>query len=281
MQETPFFFERAGAPLFGVIHEPSTTAGRLPIVFCHPFGEEKLWTHRTFVSGARELAQRGHYVLRFDYLGNGDSSGSFSQSSMSTALADIAAAIELIKQRTGASQVGLIGLRLGASLAFKAAAGRSDVKALVLWSPILDGARYLQDLLRINVTTQLAVYREVKRDREALTAVLDAGHSVNVDGYEMGPDMARQLGVLALAEERVAPTARCLIAHLDKNPAAKVPRELETLCAKMANAQIQVAQEDQFWKEIPRFYYEAPNLFAITERWLDEEAEAHHAASHS
>jgi len=280
MQETPFFFERAGAQLFGVVHEPAT-AGRLPIVFCHPFGEEKLWTHRTFVSCARKLAQRGHCVLRFDYLGNGDSGGRFSQSSMATALDDIAAAIELIKQRTGSRHVGLIGLRLGASLAFKAAAVRSDVKALALWSPILDGARYLQDLLRINVTTQLAVYREVKRDREALTAVLEAGNSVNVDGYEMGPDMARQLGALALAEEQMAPTARCLIAHLDRNPAAKAPQELEALCAKMANAQIKIVQEDQFWKEIPRFYYEAPNLFAVTERWLDEDGEVHEAASHS
>ena len=270
MQETPFFFERSGALLFGVVHEPAR-AGRLPIVFCHPFGEEKLWTHRTFVSFARALAQRGHCVLRFDYLGNGDSSGSFSESSMSTAGDDIAAAIELIKQRTGAPYVGLLGLRLGASLAFKAAAARSDVKALVLWSPILDGGRYLQELLRINVTTQLAVYREVKRDREALAAVLEAGNSVNVDGYEMGPDMARQLGALALGEERIPPAARCLIAHLDRNPAAKAPRELEALCAKMANGQITVVPEDQFWKEIPRFYYQAPNLFAATERWLDED----------
>jgi len=268
MQETPFFFDRPGAQLFGVFHEPATP-DRLPFVFCHPFGEEKLWTHRTFVSFARELAHRGHSVLRFDYLGNGDSGGSFSQSSIATALDDIATAIEFVKQRTGAPHVGLLGARLGASLAFKAAAGRSDVKALVLWSPILDGARYLQDLLRINVTTQLAVYREVKQDREALTAVLEAGNTVNVDGYEMGREMARQLGALAIAEEHAVPIARCLIAHVDRNPAATPPRELEALCAKLTEGQICVVQEDPFWKEILRFYQDAPNLFAATQRWLE------------
>jgi exosortase A-associated hydrolase 2 len=269
MKETPFFFDRPGAQLFGLLHQPAA-ADRVPFVFCHPFGEEKLWAHRTFVSFARALAHRGHCVLRFDYLGNGESSGSFSQSSIATALDDIACAIELIKRRTGATHIGLLGLRLGASLALKAAASRSDVKALVLWSPILDGAHYLQDLLRINVTTQLAVYREVKRDREALTAVLEAGDTVNVDGYEIGPEMARQLGALAIADEPALPTARCLIAHIDRNPAARPPRELEALCARLADSQTSVVQEDQFWKEILRFYYEAPNLFAVTERWLEE-----------
>ena len=44
-------------------------------VFCHPLTEEKLWTHRVFVTFARELAAAGHTVLRFDYRGNGDSDG--------------------------------------------------------------------------------------------------------------------------------------------------------------------------------------------------------------
>ena len=45
------------------------------IVFCHPFGEEKLWTHRVFVTFARRLAAAGHAVLRFDHRANGEQMG--------------------------------------------------------------------------------------------------------------------------------------------------------------------------------------------------------------
>ena len=40
---------------------------------CHPLGEEKLWAHRVFVSLARDLANAGFVVLRFDCRGEGDS----------------------------------------------------------------------------------------------------------------------------------------------------------------------------------------------------------------
>ncbi len=269
MTETPFYFSRGPAQLFGVLHEPSG-ATRLPFVFCHPFAEEKLWAHRVFVSFARELAGRGHPVLRFDLFGNGDSGGRFNESSIESAIEDIESAVALAKQRTGAERVGLLGLRLGASLAFHVAARRSDVESLVLWSPIVDGSRYLQELLRINVTTQLAVYREVKQDREQLMGVLEAGGTVNVDGYDVSPEMARQLGSLSLEREPALPNVRALIAVIDRNPAAKPTPDIEALGAKLNGVHLTVVQEDPFWKEIQRFYHAAPNLFATTLQWLEE-----------
>src|SRR5687768_18149474 len=92
MNETPLFFNRGPWQLFGVYHAPHNGSTATPFVFCHPFGEEKLWAHRVYVGFARELARRGHPVLRFDYAGNGDSSGTFDESSIETALADIDAA---------------------------------------------------------------------------------------------------------------------------------------------------------------------------------------------
>jgi len=98
MIETPLFFQGSHSRLFGVLHEPASHApGRLPFVFCHPFGEEKLWAHRVFVTFARTLAGRGHVVLRFDYMGNGDSEGPFERSSVSTALDDITVAIDWLQ----------------------------------------------------------------------------------------------------------------------------------------------------------------------------------------
>ena len=74
MSESPFFFPRGDARLFGVLHRPSGPVSRSGFVLSHPFAEEKLWSHRVFVSFARALAGRGLAVLRFDYAGAGDSS---------------------------------------------------------------------------------------------------------------------------------------------------------------------------------------------------------------
>jgi exosortase A-associated hydrolase 2 len=267
VHETPFFFERGPWRLFAVLHQPPEQLAR-PFVFCHPFAEEKLWAHRVYVNFARELARRGHPVLRFDFIGNGDSDGAFAESTLETALADIDAAIELLKEKVAASTVGLLGLRLGASLAFTAAARRADVDALVMWSPVLGGSQYLQELLRINITTQVAVYREVREDREALGRTLSAGGVVNVDGYEITSDMAAQLQALSLASAAPLPRSRSLIVQIERNASAPQARELEALRARLECADLRLVQEEPFWKEIQRFYDSAPNLFSSTLQWL-------------
>jgi exosortase A-associated hydrolase 2 len=267
--EEPIFFNRGSVRLFGVVHQPASTDDRrTPFVFCHPMAEEKLWAHRVFVSFARELARRGHWVLRFDCAGNGDSDLEFTDSSLSTAAADLAAGIDLLREKTNSPRISLLGLRLGASLAYQVAATRNDVEDLVLWAPIVDGSRYLQEMLRINLTTQMAAFGEVREDRAALTAALQSGQSVNVDGYEFSKTMAAELEALALLKAPAAKAARTLIAQIDRGPAA-VSRELQDLQSRLSTAAVEVVQEDPFWKEIVRYYDSAPKLFERTLQWLD------------
>ncbi len=59
--ESPFFFESETARLFGMLHAPgAVSASRTAFVMSHPFGEEKLWSHRVFVVFARALRGAGH-----------------------------------------------------------------------------------------------------------------------------------------------------------------------------------------------------------------------------
>ena len=134
-------------------------------------------------------------------------------------------------------------------------------------APILDGARYMQELLRINVLTQTATFKEVRQDRTELVAQLKQGLTVNVDGYEMGLGMYESVTAQNLTALQHTFAGDCLIVQVDPQP--KPAPDLQKLAASYPRASVTLALEEPFWKEIPRFYQEAPNLFTATTQWLE------------
>lgn len=266
MTETPLYFRNGRYQLFGILHEAPANPARPAFVFSHPFAEEKLWAHRVFVAFARRLAAAGYPVLRFDYMGQGDSEGDLRDASVATCLSDLACAIEQTKRMIGCDQIALLGLRLGATLASLAAEERSDIRALVLWAPIVDGARYMQELLRTNLTTQMAAYKEIRLDREALAAAISAGQAVNVDGYELAHPLYSEVSAIKLASPKRF-RGPCLIAQVERRNTLPVP-ELQQLSGHYPSCEMVLTEEEPFWKEIPRWYSSASNLFQTTEVWL-------------
>jgi pimeloyl-ACP methyl ester carboxylesterase len=135
----PFYFGTSDRRLFG-IYEPAVqgSAGTRAAVLCYPWGREYLHAHRAMRQLAIRLSVAGYHTLRFDYFGTGDSAGDMEDADLAGWEADISAAIAEIRDVTGAAQVALIGLRLGATAAARVAArAASGVNALVLWDPIL------------------------------------------------------------------------------------------------------------------------------------------------
>lgn len=267
LDEVPFFFPSGERRLFGLLHKPTAaTEGRPAFVFCHPLAEEKLWTHRVFVAYARQLAAAGYPVLRFDATGNGDSGGSFSDLSFEILCADLHSAIREVRERSDATAVSLLGLRLGANVAMTVAESAADVRHVISWAPVTDGERYLQDLLRINLMTQMTTDKAISQERPALVAAMQQGRTVNIDGYEMGWPLYSSVSTIKadVAARRFA--GPCLIVQIDRH--ARPAADLERLASAYPSATVQSAQEEAFWKEIPRFYQNAPHLFEITTAWL-------------
>lgn len=142
----PFYFGPESRRLFGVYHPPACeTMRRVGVILCHPAGQEYIRAHRAFLQLARLLAERGFFVLRFDYYGCGDSMGDCDQGTSKQWIADISTAVEELRN-TGVEQMALVGLRWGATLALLCGAERDDVAALVSWEPVMDGAEYLREL---------------------------------------------------------------------------------------------------------------------------------------
>ncbi len=272
MKETPFFFAgRPAAPhsLFGVLHEVDAPSSRPVVVLCPPFGEEKLWAHRVLVSAARTMAAQGYPVLRFDYGGTGDSDGELAEASLETTLDDIRRAIAQARDATRRDTVALVGVRFGAAFAGLVAEDAPDVTHLALWAPILEGGRYMQELLRINLSTQLAAYKAIRQDRAALVTLMEQGQAVNVDGYDLSHAMYAQCSSVTFARGPLAFGGRCLIAQVDVSDAAPVSKELDALQKNYRSGQLLRVTEDPFWKEVPVFCGRADRLAQATVDWME------------
>lgn len=265
----PFYFGDDGGGIFGILHEPSGKPNGRGFVLCYPFAEERLWVHRAFVNLSRMLAEMGYAVLRFDFTGHGDSDGDFEDATVETRLEDIDQAVRALRRKASVNDgIGLLGLRLGATLAALAAERDPAFSHLVLWEPIVDGAAYMQEMLRSNLATQLAVYKEIRHNRQKLAEIMRGGETVNVDGYGLSHEMFEQTGRIDLAKGERAFDGPTLVVQIDRREAP--PRErLQELCGSYRNAELRTVVEEPFWKEIKPYYPRAENLFRVTREWLE------------
>ena len=264
------FFGAPGERLFGVLHETDAAADLgCGWVFCHPFAEEKLWSHRVFVGMARHLAARGMPVLRFDYRGYGDSDGAFEQFTLADHIADVRTAVRKLRSTVpGISGVGLLGLRYGATLALLTAAENPDVERLVLWDPVVDMAQYLHDQLRTNLTTQMVLHGKVIENREQLVARIRANQPVNVDGYDLANPFFDQACAARPLEAAVRVSVPVQIIEIAR--ASQAARsDLQLLADAFPDARLQRIEELQFWKELKQFVRHSPALADAVDAWME------------
>ncbi len=268
MLETPFFFPNKAYKLFGVLHEPLQNNRNFGFVFIHPFAEEKLWAHRILVNFARFLARDGFTILRFDFMGHGDSEGEFQDSSVETRLSDIEAALLTLKTRaTRVEKYGLLGLRFGATMAALAADKLNDIDTLILWEPVIEGDKYMQQILRSNLATQNAVYKEIRHTREQLIEILKEGKTINFDGYQLAFPFYKQISEINLLSDSRTFQGRTLIIQIEKNP--KKPSQKHTTLKENYNKADQcMATAEPFWKETKYFCSQANDLYNNTYDWL-------------
>lgn len=185
----PFFFGTRQRRLFGVYSPARASASGAvgssrtrAVVLCAPWGQEYLRAHRAIKQLATLLNQAGVHVLRFDWFGTGDSAGEMLDASLAGWQADLETAIDELKDTTDAARVGLVGLRLGGTLAACVAARRpKDVDSLVLWDPVVSGEAYLKELLA---------------EAPARTPEHGGGHEVM--GFALSDAMAAELRALVL-----------------------------------------------------------------------------------
>lgn len=165
----PLVFDAAGGPCFGWFHAAHAPSRGVGVVMCRPIGYEALCAYPGYALLAEKLAQAGFDVIRFDYHGTGDSAGSDTDPDRVQAWTEtIHAATRELKQRSGVSHIALFGLRLGATLAARAAAELGGVDSLVLWAPCVTGRAFARELRAAALTRAPASGEAAAEHMEAL-----------------------------------------------------------------------------------------------------------------
>jgi exosortase A-associated hydrolase 2 len=184
------------------LYQPAVGACRGALVYVPPFAEEMNKSRRMAALLALELARQGIATLRIDLHGCGDSSGDFADARWESWRDDIGLASAWLEQRSG-HRPALLGLRLGALLAMDYVANAPETDAprqLILWQPVLDGAAFLTQFLRLRMAgAMMSATGAADNSTATLRAMLAAGHSLEVAGYELSPELALAIDGLKLA----------------------------------------------------------------------------------
>jgi hypothetical protein len=145
------WFGPAGRPALGWVHRPpaaaaDTAAAATGVLICGPLGPEAMGMYRTLRVLAEGLARAGLPAMRFDYDGTGDAAGDeLDPERLDAWLRTVRDAMAAGAVRLGVSRWILVGVRLGAALAVRVAAGREDVDALVAIAPVLSGRAFVRE----------------------------------------------------------------------------------------------------------------------------------------
>lgn len=213
----PLTFGPPARRLFGIFHSPADgLAPRAGVVLCNAFGQEAIRGQRMMRVLAERLSRGGHPVLRFDYYGTGDSCGDDSDGDLVGWASDIGAADRALRSISGAAQTAWLGMRLGATLALRAAAcAPSGLVRLVMWDAPLDGPRYLEHLRQRHVATLEAAFSVPPRPSFAEQAKDRNTFCDEAIGFALAATLREQLLALSPGTVRWPPRPLSIVAIAD------------------------------------------------------------------
>jgi uncharacterized protein len=229
--------------LFGALHHSQTNDATTAVVLCYPMGQEYMRIHRTYVELARNLAESGLEVLRFDYYGCGDSAGETTDGTLQQWADDILQAIRELRMETGLRGVHLVGSRIGANLALRVAQMSPDVAGVVLWEPVLNGVEYLATLEKAHDNL---LHNNAKLDGYNRTNLW----FVELVGYPFTKELYDELAAIDLCASPVSATPDVLVlANTEKPRLQEYANWLRSQAARVGTCvdYISANESDAIW----------------------------------
>lgn len=200
----PEFLNSPQGRIFTISHANRKCNSQQAVILVPPFAEEMNKSRRMLTLVAEALAGQGYHVLLLDMYGTGDSDGNFSDASWKGWLEQLDCCIDHVKRRYGIDSYSLLGVRSGALLISEYLSHpQIGLNKLIFWQPVVDGANYLNQFLRLRLAASMLASGEGKESGKELKQLLANGEEVEVAGY--GLRLAVSEGLASSSLKNVLP----------------------------------------------------------------------------
>ncbi len=193
----PFFLPFGDDRLFCNFTIPTFIKPEASILYLHPFAEEMHKSRRMAALQVREFASKGYAVLQIDLLGCGDSTGDFEDASWDNWRRCVEIAIDWLTNRMNVPII-LWGLRTGGMLAVDISQKFVNIAGIILWQPIINGANFINQFLRIRVATEMLASKQERTGIKQLRDKIVSGESVEIGGYTLSSSLALSIDKMDL-----------------------------------------------------------------------------------
>lgn len=171
------------------------------VVLCNAFGQEAIRAHRMMRVLAERLSRQGHPVLRFDYFGSGDSMGEDLDADLDGWADDLLSADAHLRALSGSSSTIWIGMRLGGTVALRAAfKAPAGLRSVIAWDAVLDGGRYLDHLRARHIDTLEGAFSLRQRPSPREIGRTASAYRDEAIGHAIPPALRAQLEALTPAD---------------------------------------------------------------------------------
>jgi len=192
------FIDSPQGRIFVIHRTPHAFKAHSGVVLVPPFAEEMNQCRRMLTLLAEALAASGYHVVLPDFYGTGDSEGEFVEASWRGWLEQLNCTVATVQNDYGIDRYSLLGVRAGTLLvADYLQKSRSKPDKLVLWQPVVDGAVYLKQFLRLRLASDMLAGSK-EEDSHSMMQLLSAGEVVEVAGYALTSAVADGLSSSSL-----------------------------------------------------------------------------------
>jgi exosortase A-associated hydrolase 2 len=185
-----------------------------------------------------------------DLYGTGDSEGDFADADLTTWRSDLGR-VASWSAADGTPIVAMLGIRLGCALGASVVESGAigPLRAAAFWQPVFDGARFLQQFLRMRLAASLAQDR--KETIADLRQHLARDEVLEVGGYGLSGELARNLDSLVVPQRLAGALGRLAWIEVVRDVAASPPvmatKLLESTVAAGGHVAMQAHAGEPFW----------------------------------
>ena len=215
------FIDGAKDKIF-VLRRVPEGAARGCVLVAPPFAEEMNKCRRMVTETTVRLAAAGFATVVPDLYGTGDSAGDFSDADCETWRSDLQRCFEWSAGQD-LPVSGVLGIRLGCGLLAQLAAYGllPSVQQSVLWQPVFDGPRFLQQFLRLRLAAGMTDDR--KESLAELRKRLQRNETLEVAGYDVSGRLAAGLAEMTPPDCLPAALGRITWLEVVRAPDAELP----------------------------------------------------------